>query len=150
FESDLAFVSRILAEEGVTWFVEHEGSEDVVVFADSAAAYRPIAAEPVLPFAPEAGLVGQECVFGVRLARANVRDAVRLRDYDFEHPLVDLHAEAKAGPSAIPLFEVPGGYSDPASGKALAAIRLEEARARQLLLHGKTSCRRFAAGHTFT
>jgi type VI secretion system secreted protein VgrG len=35
FESDLAFVSRILAEEGITWFTEQTSAADVVVFADS-------------------------------------------------------------------------------------------------------------------
>jgi type VI secretion system secreted protein VgrG len=149
FESDLAFVSRILAEEGIAWFVEHESGKDVVVFADSASAYAPIVGNAVLPFAPEAGLVGQECVFDVRLKRAVVRDAVRLRDYDFEHPLVDQHVEATAGPGALPLVEVPGGYRDPALGKVVAGLRLEQERARQLMLQGRTSCRRFAVGHTF-
>jgi type VI secretion system secreted protein VgrG len=149
FESDLAFVSRILADDGIAWFVEHASGEDVVVFADSAAAYAPIAGDDVLPFVSEGGLLGLECVSNVRLTQATVRDAVRLRDYDFEHPLVDQRVEAAAGPGAIPLLEVPGGYRDPALGRAVAALRLEEARARQLVLRGATSCRRFAVGRTF-
>src|SRR5262249_23470810 len=36
FESDLAFVSRILSEEGIAWFTEHTNGTDVVVFADAA------------------------------------------------------------------------------------------------------------------
>ena len=149
FENDLAFVSRILAEEGIAWFVEHATGTDVVVFADAASAYAPIEGDDALPFVAEAGLVEQECVFDVSLTRALVRDAVRLRDYDFENPLVDQRVEAKAGPGALPLVEVPGGYRDPRQGTALAALRLEEVRARQLVLRGTTSCRRFATGHTF-
>ena len=57
--------------------------------------------------------------------------------------------EAKEGAGALPLVEVPGGYRDPQQGKELATLRLEEARARQLVLRGTTSCRRFAPGHTF-
>jgi type VI secretion system secreted protein VgrG len=149
FESDLAFVSRILAEEGIAWFVEHTSGQDVVVFADNAAAYTPIAGDAVLPFVPEAGLLGRECVSNVRLTHATGRDVVRLRDYDFEHPLVDQNVEAAVGLGAIPLFEVPGGYRDPALGQAVAALRLEEARARRLVLRGSTNCRRVAVGHTF-
>jgi type VI secretion system secreted protein VgrG len=149
FESDLAFVSRLLAEEGIAWFVEHETGTDIVVFADSAAAYAAIAGDAPLPFAHDGGLAGAECVLDVRMTRATVRDAVRLRDYDFEHPLVDQHVEATAGPGAVPLVEVPGGYRDPALGKAVAALRLEEARAHQLVLRAVSNCRRLAVGHTF-
>jgi type VI secretion system secreted protein VgrG len=149
FESDLAFVSRVLADEGIAWFVEHVEGRDVLVLADSAAAYTPIAGEERLPFAPEAGLVGEDCVLDLRLRHATAHDAVRLRDYDFEHPLVDLDVEAKDGPGALTRFEVPGGYRDPAAGKAVANLRLEEARALRRVLTGTTNCRRAAPGHTF-
>jgi type VI secretion system secreted protein VgrG len=149
FESDLAFVSRLLAEEGVTWFVEHATGTDVVVFADSAAAYAPIAGDAPLPFAHDAGLLGPECVIDVHMARATVHDTVRLRGYDFEHPLVDQHVAVAAGAGAMPLVEVPGGYRDPALGKAVAALRLEEARTHQLVLRAVSNCRRLAVGHTF-
>lgn len=149
FESDLAFVSRILADEGIAWFVEHEGGSDVVVFADSPAAYATISGDALLPFVAEAGLVEQECVFDVRLRRAVVRDAVRLCDYDFEHPRADLRAEARAGAGALTRHEVPGGYRDPAAGDVVANLRLDEERAERLVLTGRTNCRRFAPGRTF-
>jgi type VI secretion system secreted protein VgrG len=149
FESDLAFVTRILADEGIAWFVDHVDGRDTVVLADSAAAYPPIAGDERLPFVPEAGLVGEDSVFDLRRRHATARDAVRLRDYDFEHPLVDLDVEAKDGPGALTRFEVPGGYRDPDAGKAVAKLRLEEARALRRVVTGATRCRRFAPGHTF-
>src|SRR6185437_11626177 len=85
FEAALDFLSRILADEGVTWFVDQESGADVIVLADAASAYPAVAGE-ALPYVAEAGLVEEECVFDVHLTRALVRDAVRLRDYDFEHP----------------------------------------------------------------
>lgn len=149
FESDLAFVSRVLAEDGIAWFVEHEDGSDVVVLADSPAAYVPISGGAALPLVAEAGLVEDECVIDVRLRRSVVRDAVRLCDYDFEHPRADLRAEAKAGPGELTRYEVPGGYCDPAVGASIANLRLEEARAERRVLTGKTNCRRFAPGRTF-
>lgn len=149
FEGDLAFVSRILADEGIAWFVQHEGGADVMVLADSAAAYVPIEGESALPIAAEAGLREEECVFDVRLRHATVRDAVRLCDYDFEHPLVDLRTEVKAGSGALTRFEVPGGYRAAAEGNVVARVRLEEARALRRVLTAATSCRRLAPGRTF-
>ena len=149
FESGLAFVSRILAEEGIAWFVEHNSGSDVVVFADSPAAHAPIPGDSQLPFVAEAGLVEEDCVIDVRLRRAVVRDALRLCDYDFEHPRADLRAEARAGAGALTRYEVPGGYRDGATGEVVAGLRLEEARAERLVLTGRTNCRRFAPGRTF-
>src|SRR6185437_4705537 len=43
FETGLGFLTRILADEGATWFVEHESGADVVILADAASAYPALA-----------------------------------------------------------------------------------------------------------
>ena len=48
-ESDLDFVSRLLAEEGIFWFGESTGEEERLVLADAAQGYVPIAGDPVIP-----------------------------------------------------------------------------------------------------
>ncbi len=148
FESDLAFVSRILAEEGILWHLEHEGGE-AVVFTDNAGAYLPIAgAETVAIIAGEgAGLVSEEAIFAAVLTCTAVHDKLSLSDYDFERPLVDQTVSEGSGP--LERFEYPGGYTDPNVGEALAGIRLEEAQARRTVLHARTTSRRLAPGATF-
>jgi type VI secretion system secreted protein VgrG len=149
FESDLAFVGRLLAEEGVLYYLEHQGGKDVVIFADHAGAHSPIPGGEALPFSEgeAAGLTGAECVFGAALARVAVTGKVALRDQDFEHPLVDQTASAGAGP--LERYEYPGGYTDPGVGATVAGVRLEEAKARQLVLRGSTNARRLVPGATF-
>lgn len=150
FESDLAFVSRILAEEGILWHLEHDSGKDVVVFSDHAAAYPPIAGGEALALAEgeAAGLSGHESLFAVEVARSASTSKVTLRDHDFEKPLVDQTASEGDGP--LERYEHPGGYTDPSIGKALARLRLEEAQGRRLVLRGKSSSRRLSPGSTFT
>jgi type VI secretion system secreted protein VgrG len=146
FENDLAFVSRILAEEGILWHLEQDGGE-VVVFTDNAAAYLPIVGPDAIPFADAAGLAGEEAVFDAVLTRAAAHDKVTLGAYDFARPLVD--QTAGAGSGALERHEFPGGYTDPSLGQVLATIRLEQARAREVVLRARTTSRRLAPGAIF-
>jgi type VI secretion system secreted protein VgrG len=146
FESDLAFVCRILAEEGILWHLEQDGGE-AVVFTDNTAAYLPIGGAHAVPFAEAAGLAGEEAVFDATLTRASVHDKVTLGDYDFARPLLD--QTASSGSGALERHEFPGGYTDPSLGQVLATIRLEEAQAREVVLRARTTSRRLAPGATF-
>jgi type VI secretion system secreted protein VgrG len=150
FESDLAFVSRILAEEGVLWHVEHDSGKDVVVFSDNVSAYKAIAGDETLAFSAGvgAGLVGVESVFAAVLTRASTFDKLTLGDFDFEKPLLD--QAASDGDGTLENYEYPGGYTDPGAGAVLSKIRRQEAQGRKITLRGVTTSRRFAPGATFS
>jgi type VI secretion system secreted protein VgrG len=149
FESALGFVSRILTEEGIAWWLKPE-HPDLVVLSDHASGYDEIAGPASLPVLEDAGLVGGEAVSRVRLRSCVASDKVSLRDYDFEHPTHDQSVETAEETGTLELYAYPGGYTDPAVGQTLARIRLEEARSGHLVLHAETSCRRLVAGHVLT
>jgi type VI secretion system secreted protein VgrG len=54
-ESDLAFVARLLEEDGIFYFFEHHKDKHVMVMADHPAAHQPIAGNPLLWFNPPLG-----------------------------------------------------------------------------------------------
>ena len=45
-ETDLNFVSRLMEEEGILYFFEHERSKHTLVFADASEAHKPCPAQP--------------------------------------------------------------------------------------------------------
>jgi type VI secretion system secreted protein VgrG len=146
FESGLGFVSRLLAEEGIAWWLR-PGDEETVVLSDHPTGYDDVAGGPALRVAEDAGLFGAPTATRVRLRASVTSDKVAMRDYDFAHPGADLGAEAAEGDGRLEVFAYPGGYADPSTGAALARVRLEEARMTRLVLEAESSCRRLAAGH---
>jgi type VI secretion system secreted protein VgrG len=146
FESDLDFVTRILAEEGIAWFI-HPDDEDVVVAVNDASGFEPIAGGGV-PVRPSTGLVTDRAVWGARLVQRAVSDKVSLRDYDFRAPSVDLTVEAKVGEGVSERYEYRAGYTDPSVGRALAQIHLEEHRRDRIVLEASTALRGLAPGRT--
>lgn len=149
FESDLDFVTRLLAEEGIAYHLEHGDAGDVVVLGDNPGAYAALLGGEDLPFGSgeAAGLRQGESVFEVRLSAAMVTERVTLSDYDHERPLVD--QRVAAGDGSLERYEYPGGYRDPATGNALVTIRREEAQRDQRVLSGRSTSRRLAPGATF-
>lgn len=144
FESDLDFVTRILAEEGITWFV-HPDDEDVVVATDNPSGFDPIPGGAV-PVRPPGGLVTDRSLWAVRLAQRAVSDKVSMRDYDFRAPSVDLTVDAKEGQGTSERYEYRGAYTDPSIGRTLARIHLEEHRQSRVVLTAETHLRGLAPG----
>jgi len=149
FETNLAFIQRILAEEGVTLHLEHIEGEETIVVADDMSAYGPFGDPGELPYsdAHGDGMRAPEAVYEVELGQAMVPTKVSLGDFDFERPMVDQHVAE--GNGALESYEFPGGYVDPDVGRVLAKLRLEEARQRRRTLRGRTTCRRLWPGSTF-
>ncbi|WP_437334288.1 type VI secretion system Vgr family protein [Sorangium sp. So ce394] len=145
FEGDLEFITRVLAEEGITWFLDPAGN--TCILTDRIAAHPEIEGDP-LPVREEAGMEAGESVYRARLVERVALEEVALRDYDFEKPMLDQGVSAGAGARRV--YDYPGGYLDPAAGQRVAAQRLEEARARRRVLHGETNARGLFAGAVLT
>jgi type VI secretion system secreted protein VgrG len=165
-ETDLAFVTRLLAEEGIFYFFEHD-TEETVVLCDSACCYEPIAGEPRLTYRYEQGgegLVPAEHHVGRFARRRTIKTgAVLHRDYDFRRPMLDLRAEAKpsslsgaADGDTLPFeaeelrdYDHHGEDEQPYVDASTARVRLEQHRRRALAAEGASACRRLVPGFRF-
>ena len=150
FESDLAFVTRVLAEDGIVWLSAEPGSFDVTV-TDIAGGFSPIDGDPQLPYGGSDGLNHPEAVTSARLRRQMRPDRVTLVDSWFETPSLDLTAEAgtRDGSREHYAFPGPNRYQDPDRGKALASRWLESMNVDGTLLEGVSTCPRLWPGRTF-
>ncbi len=134
-ESDLAFVSRLLEEEGIAFLFEHErDGHELVLFDDNGAGPELSAA---LPQRREEQGDGGEYADRVASATRLEPGAVALRDFDLERPAQDL--TGKAGNGALEVYEYPDGYVAAPEGKRRAAVRLAQARARAATWEGTST-----------
>ena len=151
-ETHLAFINRLMAEEGMFYFFEHDEKQNRMVIADHAETLRPIDGNPVLQLNPGGRMVPEE------EAVYHYTTSVQLRpgrfatsDYLPKKPGLDLktHADAQRDTDRQ-IYDPPGLYQDADKGRRLAAVRLEQVRRTERTGKGKSVCPRLCPGHTFT
>jgi type VI secretion system secreted protein VgrG len=151
-ESDWAFVSRLCEEEGVFYMFEHSESGHTLVFSDHPRAHPTIAGDAHVAFHDDDGMVeGSDYVSTLwSTARIGV-GKVRLQDYNFVQPALDLGSDAVAsGDAELEFYDYPGGHEDHGGGRRSARIRLEEQAWQHHLARGRSNCARLTPGHRFT
>ena len=150
-ESDWAFILRLMEEEGILCYFEHEQSKHTLVFGDSPSSHTPIVGDPTIIFRPPGGaLISTEHVAKFRYRQTVRPGKVTLRDYDFKRPDLDLESAAEGEKDGvIEVYDYPGEYHEPADGSTLATRRLERWEAVRRTAHAESGCMRLATGQTF-
>jgi type VI secretion system secreted protein VgrG len=137
-ESDFAFLSRLLEEEGIALHYEHGHGKSLLVLSDADAGRTRL--EPFTPLAID--IDGRE-ISRVKLGSRMRPKAVVLGDYNWRKPALDMTAAAEdEHPAADGYFEYawPGGYPDaPSQGAPLAKARVDryEVEADYAVAEGK-------------
>ena len=151
-ETDLDFISRLLEEEGIFYYFEHDTDSHVMVFGDSVVNYQPVAGNPVVDFNPGDGLAAdKEFIDRFTLSRGIRPARATLRDFNFEKPSLDLTCDDRTQCSFNKeIYDYPGEYTETAAGKRLAKVRLQEAVLNKDTARGHCYCPRFVPGFTFS
>jgi type VI secretion system secreted protein VgrG len=147
-ESALAFVSRLLEEEGIFFFSDKNDGGELLVFEDDSTTADPIDGDKTIPYRHGAGLDASDDAVGVITQRHRTATGkVTLRDYDFKRPQLDLTSTASASKDAdLEVYDYPGLYVEPADGKRLAQVKLEALQAERVTLDLQSGCPRLIAG----
>jgi type VI secretion system secreted protein VgrG len=149
-ESDLNFVSRLMEEEGIFYFFEHEKEKHTLVLGNDVSAIKASAGQPKARYSGIAGGWSAEDVVIEWIQERRVRPGVyTMTDYNFETPTMSLLSTAK-GKTQWELYDYPGEYGKRADGDRLARTRLEEHQMTQLTARGRSDCRAFSVGEKFT
>jgi type VI secretion system secreted protein VgrG len=156
-ESDFNFVSRLMEQEGIYYYFQHEETKHVLILADSLGSHDPLPGYDQISWrAP-----GQH---GDQEGREHVRDFVTQMnhlsgvfthtDFDFTRPRVDLKTSSEIpGEYARPkgeVYDYPGEYVLHDDGEAWARTRMEEIHAQIEMASGWGDTRGLAAGCVFT
>jgi type VI secretion system secreted protein VgrG len=145
-ENDLAFVSRLLEEEGISYHVENGPGMCLLVLSDSD--HGKVRLDPFEPLGSE---IPARSVTSMKLGARLRETAVRLVDYDWRKPALDLVCEAKSDRDGLFEHTYPGGYpfDAPSQGEPLANARLDRFRVEAEYAVGEGSCRVLSAGSIF-
>lgn len=155
-ETAFQFVSRLLEEEGIFYFFEHDMNKHTLVLGDAAQANSPCPANSTVSFEPSTGrgFARSEGLIGDWVRRLNVRSKQWAQtDFDFTKPAFHLTStQPTVSPLKIPEFErfdYPGRFATTDGAESLTRIRMEEDEANVDTITGGGDCRGFVPGFTF-
>lgn len=142
-ETHLDFITRLMEEEGIFWFADHDGKKCNMVVADD---------NSVAKTAVKLRLstIGHDTEDETVLSWFNVSQDVRPgkythMDYNFETPSTQLKGQ-HSGKHASEVVEFPGGFETRDDADPLATLRYQEIVAEQVEAEGAGRCRALKAG----
>ncbi|MBU2708599.1 type VI secretion system tip protein VgrG [Zooshikella marina] len=146
-ETDFNFISRLLEQEGIFYFFEHQVDSHCLVLSDHNAAFGPIEGESV-EFHGKTGLVPDyEVVDELHYTCQRTIGKVELDDYNFTKPNLDLYVTASQGDESLVDYQFPGGYQLPEQGQRYAQLRLEAFNTFAEKINAQSTCRRLLPGY---
>ncbi len=154
-ETDFNFVSRLMEQEGIYYFYQHEADRHFVVLADSPGAHKPFPGYESITYRARLSThSGDEHVREWLSEQRHYSGTYAHTDYDFTRPKTPLEARSQIpGDSARPnseIFDFPGEYTQLNGGQDWARVRMEEMRMENYNAHGNADARGLVPGCVFT
>jgi type VI secretion system secreted protein VgrG len=150
-ETAFNFVSRLMEDEGIFYFFEHQDGVHTLVLGDDADVHQtcPGLEQNAVRFKQSLVDHTQDLAITRCLVEEQVvSDKCALDDFNFETPSTDLIVEE--GDGKLRVYEYPGGFLSKSTGEGRAKIRLDAAEQPKKVIKGEGFVRAFTAGHKFT
>ncbi|APR87919.1 Putative vgr related protein [Minicystis rosea] len=148
-ETEWAFVERILAEEGISyWFDWDDDHGAVVVLGDAPGSHNGLLGSQHLRFDDASGFAGtSDALSELALVHEVCPDATHVRDFDIRQP--DVFIEGRAGEGALEVFEFPACVLTSAAAERRARVRLEQLQRLDVHATAVSGNVRLQPGRTF-
>ncbi len=156
-ESDFAFASRLMEQEGIYYFFAHAQGAHTLVLCDAMDAHA------TLPYGT-ARIAYHAGVLAAQILEQDFIDSwshgediasghFAADDYDFTKPNAEIdtlrHRPAGHSHDSHEIYDWPGGYTEMADGENYARVRVEQQHARRDTASGSGRLRHMAPGYMF-
>src|SRR5262245_33889984 len=152
-ETDYDFVARLLEDEGMFYFFEHEDGKHTLVIADGPRAHEPCPLVDRLRFIheQESSTSDEDVVTHFSKDQELRTGKFTLTDYCFETPSIDLSASATGVDSrALEVYDYPACATKRDRTEALARLRQQEVDAARVVFQGDSFARSLTPGFKFS
>lgn len=152
-ETDFNFVSRLMEQEGIYYFVKHRNGSHLIVLSDSYSAHDLYPNYAEIPCSPSNRPIHTEHISQFDIRNQVLPGVVALNDYNFEKPKADLKVN---GPKQRPhekadfeIYDYPGQFLERDDGESYARRRIEELHAAYEVASGHGNAAGLAVGYLF-
>ncbi|ENB2050176.1 type VI secretion system tip protein VgrG [Vibrio fluvialis] len=142
-ETDLDFLHRLAAEEGLVYSFIHEEGKHTLIFSDASDSL-PKLGEPIPYNTLAGGMIESPYISALSVHTQSEVSQTALQDYSFKKPAYSFAQQAVGTEMAYQQpdyehFDAPGRYKDDVSGKAFSQIRLDYLRRNAHTATGKSN-----------
>lgn len=155
-ETDFDFVSRLMEEEGIYYYVTHNGDSEEIILADGAGSHDLLPGGGKLPFRAfdRNSRFETPRVFEWSKKGSIVSGKISLVDYDMTKPNTDLKVSSsiKKGEHSYgqyERYEIDGAYAQVQDGETRARIRMEREAHQAQRFACAANVAALGVGHTF-
>lgn len=157
-ETAFNFISRLMEQEGIGYYFQHEDGKHTLMLTDSINGHTPYENYENVPYHPhQQGAQDKEAVMDWVVEKELQPGVFAHNDYDFENPrqakqkaLVTQSAISRAHDMAeFQIYDYPGEFVEHDEGESLAKLRIQELQVRHETLEGEASALGLCAGYTF-
>jgi type VI secretion system secreted protein VgrG len=155
-ETDFNFVSRLMEQEGIYYFFEHQKGIHTLILADDHSAHNNIfTLEGKVPlYAPGDKVVrDEESCTNWHSSKSILSGTYVLNEYDFERPNANLQVNSKLAKSHTmgnqEIYDYPGEYIQIDDGKQYAQNRIEEIHSQYEVVQSNGNVKDMNAGGLF-
>ncbi|HKE23592.1 MAG TPA: type VI secretion system tip protein TssI/VgrG [Bryobacteraceae bacterium] len=155
YESDFAFISRLMEQDGIYYYFQHDRGQHTLILADQKGSFEDLPGGADVEF--------EEVMSGpredLRIFEWTKEQSIRsgdytLRDWNFEKPTLKLESAAK---SLIPqvvkqrleIYEYAGKYQEADEGDGVVKVRMQEEDTPGVVVNGKSWHWQFLPGYKF-
>lgn len=153
-ETDLAFVTRLMEQEGISFFHTFSDAEDEMHLVDSPAAVKAYPGYKEISYVDPTGGPEDDTLTSFNISMALQTEKVTYDDYDFQAPTKELQKSKNVlfdhVQKGTEQYDYPGEYWEPADGDLVTTHRAEDIATGAEIYHAEGSCRGVAVGHKFT
>jgi len=167
-ETDLSFISRLMEDEGIFYFFDHQESKHVMVLGDKPDANPSCPVQSSVRYEAGGGYGDREDTAGDWTVTEQLRSGlVTLRDHHFQLPdktleVSDPTSIPRGGNNHLEIYDYPGDYAklfkDPEKrldkvdeeGQKIARLRMEREETAYEEANGTSGVRVFCSGYRFT
>jgi type VI secretion system secreted protein VgrG len=148
-ETDLAFVQRLLAEEGLWYFFEHQATGALMVIVDDNQTCTVLPGKDALHHTPDGGLSHQSFINTLHIQERIATGAFRQRDYTFRRPAYNLETQTLSDkhPDLL-IYRYPGRYKTDDVGTPFSRMLLEAQQCQTSRVNAQSNHMPCCPGHS--